>query len=438
MIIDGNKIAEEIKSGLAAEISGGGMKLSLDIVQVGNDPVSAKFIKRKENFAGDIGVETKLHNFPEEISTENLCRKIKEICDTKEKRGIIVQLPLPAHINTQDVLNVIPPEKDVDVLSAAATGYFTVGGDILPPVADAAKEILDRSDFKTKGKNAVVIGAGILVGKPSAIWLINQGASVSVLRSHTADIAKYTIEADIIISGVGKPGLIMPEMVKEGVIVIDAGTSFKNGKLAGDVCESVSKKASIFTPVPGGVGPLTVAMVFKNLIKLSKDRQIMNNLSIRRYKYSDKKIVWELHVNGINQTGTFVFNPELDSDLENIDDVYINNGGEFFVALLGGNVVGMGALKKIDGKTAEIKRMRVNPRYQRRGIGSEILKKLIKRAKLSGYERLILDSSVKRKAAHNLYEKYGFAEYKRDQKGDYGTIFFKLDLKGNQKDIILE
>ncbi|NOY35700.1 MAG: bifunctional 5,10-methylenetetrahydrofolate dehydrogenase/5,10-methenyltetrahydrofolate cyclohydrolase [bacterium] len=277
MIIDGKKIAEEIKIALKEEISGSGAKLTMDIIQVGDDAVSAKFVGRKEIFAGEIGVETKLRNFPESISGEDLRREIKKICGAGGGGGIIVQLPLPSHINTQDVLNVIPAEKDVDVLSAAAFGRFATGGDILPPVIGAVKEILDRSGFEIKGKNAAVIGAGILVGKPAAVWLINEGASVFVARSRTEDIAEYTREADIIISGAGKPNLITTEMVKGGAAVIDAGTAFKDGKpacpagrLAGDVHPEVAEKASIFTPVPGGVGPLTVAMVFRNLVELNK------------------------------------------------------------------------------------------------------------------------------------------------------------------------
>ncbi len=277
MVIDGKKISEEIKKELAAEISGAGMELALDIVQVGENAVSAKFIKRKEAFAREIGVEVKVHDFPEGISTEELGAEIKKICASpaggKEKGGIIVQLPLPPHIAAQNILDAIPLQKDVDVLSAAAMGRFAVGNPSvggLPPVVGAAKEILDRRGFEIKGKNAVVIGAGILVGKPAAIWLINQGASVFVLRSRTENMAKYTGDADIIISGAGKPGLITPEMVKEGVAVIDAGTSFKDGGIAGDVLPEVAEKASIFTPVPGGVGPLTVAMVFKNLVELNK------------------------------------------------------------------------------------------------------------------------------------------------------------------------
>lgn len=280
MLIDGKKIVEEIKNSLKEEISKSGKKLKLAIVQVGEDEVSKKFIERKVKFAEEIGVKTRLYNLPAEISTSQLRKKMAEICHIKENDGVILQLPLPKHINTQYVLNGIIPKKDVDVLSSRAfgdfvTGHPPAGGKILPPLVGVIKEIFERFKIDVMGKNVVVIGKGILVGKPIANYFINLGATVSVLNSQTPNPNSYTLMADIIISGVGKSHFIKPDMVRDGVIIIDAGTSSSTssgrlGSLVGDVDPSVEKKASLFTPVPGGVGPTTVAMVFKNLLVLSR------------------------------------------------------------------------------------------------------------------------------------------------------------------------
>ncbi|MFA4890474.1 MAG: bifunctional 5,10-methylenetetrahydrofolate dehydrogenase/5,10-methenyltetrahydrofolate cyclohydrolase [Candidatus Paceibacterota bacterium] len=273
MLIDGKKIAEEIKEELKKEIMAnppaGGLKLA--IVQVGENEISKKFVEKKVKFAEEIGVETELYNLPAEILTEELREKMVEICNDQKNNGVILQLPLPEHIDTQYVLDGIPVNKDIDVLSSNPP----TGGKILPPLVGVVKIIFEKYDIKPVGKNIVVIGRGILVGKPIANWLIDQGATVSVLNSKTPNPSDYTLIADVIISGVGKPGLIKPDMVKNGVVIIDAGTSPSTGsgqpaKLIGDFDPAVAEIASLFTPVPGGVGPLTVAMLFQNLVELSK------------------------------------------------------------------------------------------------------------------------------------------------------------------------
>jgi methylenetetrahydrofolate dehydrogenase (NADP+)/methenyltetrahydrofolate cyclohydrolase len=259
MLVDGKKLAEEIKTTL----KGDGLRLA--IVQVGDDEASKKFIERKEKFAKDISVETRVYNLSSDISTTELRKKMSEISHIEKNDGVILQLPLPSQINIQYVLNGIINSKDVDVLSSRSFGNFATGrSKILPPVVGAVKKIFEQYDVEIKNKNIVVVGAGKLVGMPVFVWLINQGATVSVVNEFTPDISKFTREADIIVSGAGKPGLIKPEMVKERVIIIDAGFP------VGDVDPAVAEKSSFFTPVPGGIGPLTVAMVFKNLIELNK------------------------------------------------------------------------------------------------------------------------------------------------------------------------
>jgi len=276
MLVDGKKISEEIKESLKQEIKRNQLKLKLAIVEVGSGEASDKFIERKIKFAEEIGVKTRIYKLSSDISNTQLRKKMAEINHIKENDGVILQLPLPSHIKTQYILNGITLKKDVDVLSSRAFGNFATGHfKVLPPVVGAIKIIFEKYNVDIKNKNIVVVGAGKLVGKPVAIWLINQGATVSVLNEFTSDLTEFIKKADIVISGAGKPGLISSEMVKDGVIIMDAGTT-KPGFVAtkpgffGDVDPDVKEKASLFTPVPGGIGPLTVAMVFKNLIELNK------------------------------------------------------------------------------------------------------------------------------------------------------------------------
>ncbi|MDP3784647.1 MAG: bifunctional 5,10-methylenetetrahydrofolate dehydrogenase/5,10-methenyltetrahydrofolate cyclohydrolase [bacterium] len=271
MIIDGKALAEKIKNSLKEEISRSGKKIRLAVVKIGSEAVTEKFLEQKKKFADEIGVDVRIYEIPEDISTNKLREKVSEIVHIKENDGIIIQLPLPERINTQSILDAIIPEKDPDVLSSKSWGKFSTGkSKILPPVVGAIKTIFEEYKVDIKGKNIVVVGAGRLVGKPVATWLLNEKATVMVIDENTPDASRFTLQADVIISGAGKPKLIGPDMVKEKVITIDCGTSESGGQVVGDIDPEVSKKAALFSPVPGGVGPLTVAMLFKNLIELSK------------------------------------------------------------------------------------------------------------------------------------------------------------------------
>ena len=277
MIIDGRKLAEEIKAELKAEVLGLNKKIRLAVVKVGGDKVTEKFLGEKKKFGSAVGIDVRIYELPENISTNQLREKLAEIVHIKENTGVIIQLPLPKQINTQYILDGVIPEKDPDMLSSKSIGLFVSGRNkILPPVVGAIKYIFDKNNVEVKGKKVTVIGAGRLVGKPVATWLMNQSAAVTVIDKNTKDISKFTKDADIIISGVGKPNLITPDMVKDGVVAIDCGTSTGSSDakseraLLGDFDPKVAEKASLFTPVPGGVGPLTVAMLFKNLVELTK------------------------------------------------------------------------------------------------------------------------------------------------------------------------
>ncbi len=183
-------------------------------------------------------------------------------------------MPLPKKFSQEVFLNLIPWKKDIDVLSSGALGKFYQGrSKVIPPTVDGILEILEGYKIRLKGKNVAVVGAGKLVGLPLSIELIRRKATISILNEFTKDPSSFTKRADILISGVGKPGLIRGDMVKRGVVIVDAGTKMVQGKLKGDVdFQSVSKKAGYITPVPGGVGPLTVACLLRNLVKLNLNR----------------------------------------------------------------------------------------------------------------------------------------------------------------------
>src|SRR3989344_1532190 len=270
-IIDGKKMAEEIKAELKTEVLKLDKKIRLAVVEVGKNPVTEKFLEQKKKFGSAVGVDVRMYELPETISTNQLRGKLAEIVHIKENTGVIIQLPLPKQINTQYILDAIIPDKDTDMLSSKSVGLFSSGrSKILPPVVGAIKYIFDKNNVGVKGKKVTVIGAGRLVGKPVATWLINQGAAMTIIDENIADPTLHTMDADIIISGAGKPNLITGDMVKEGVIAIDCGASESAGKLRGDFDPKVADKASLFSPVPGGVGPLMVAMLFKNLVELAK------------------------------------------------------------------------------------------------------------------------------------------------------------------------
>src|SRR3989344_5816737 len=250
MIINGKEISEKIKSSLREEIFASKKKIRLAVIKVADDAVTEKYLEVKKKFAETVGMDVRIYEVPKDISTNKLREKISEVIHIEENNGVIVQLPLPEGINAQYILDAIIPEKDPDVLSSKSWGKFSMGKNkILPPV---------------------VVGAGRLVGKPISTWLIEEGATVSVIDENTKNPEEYTKKADILISGVGKPKLITPDMVPDGFVAIDCGTSESSGQVMGDIDPAVAEKALIFAPVPGGVGPITIAVLFKNLFELSK------------------------------------------------------------------------------------------------------------------------------------------------------------------------
>ena len=269
MIIDGKKIAEEVLAEVKKEISDKNLNLSLGAVLVGDDPEFKKFVELKGKAAEKIGVSFTIYKFPASIEAEELKKNLQEIFEWSD--GVLVELPLPKHIDQQAILNEISIEKDVDVLSDEAQKLFYENkSKINPPAVEALRIVLEKQDIFLGGKKVAIFGQGILVGKPVAHWLERQGAEVYRIDEYTQDPEQYSLHADIVVSGVGKPGLIKDSMIKGGAVVIDYGYGKKDGKMMGDIdFKPVSKKASLTTPVPGGMGPVLVVAVLKNLIKLN-------------------------------------------------------------------------------------------------------------------------------------------------------------------------
>ncbi len=255
-IIDGRKIAEDIKNNLKNKVKG----LTLAVILVGKDPSSLIYIKQKEKLCQELKVNFKIYTLQEDTIEEKLIELLKTLNEDKKINGILIQLPLPKHINRDNILKEISPKKDADGFNS----------DLMPCTPKAILKILENENISLKDKKIVVVGQGFTVGQPLTKILKNKGYSVITCNSKTPNLKEVTKQADILITAVGKPQLITKDMVKKGVVVIDAGTSRINNKVVGDVdFESVKEIASKITPVPGGVGPVTVAMVLENLLILT-------------------------------------------------------------------------------------------------------------------------------------------------------------------------
>jgi len=271
MIIDGKKIASDIEAQVLRALTMHTEPPTLAIIVAGENPVTANFVRMKKTVAGRLNIPVIEHVFREEADTEILIERINTLNSDVRVKGIIVQLPLPSHVDTQKVLNSISLTKDVDVLSVEAMAAFRRGESrVLPPVAGAVQEILERANAQVAGHEALVLGNGRLVGQPVALLLRHLGARVTVIDQPISDLKEYTRESALIVSGVGQPGLITNTMLAHGTMLIDAGTSEVAGKLCGDIDASCVEGAALFTPVPGGVGPITIAMIFKNLCMLNR------------------------------------------------------------------------------------------------------------------------------------------------------------------------
>ena len=278
-IIDGKKTAQEIRSELKREIQNLKIKPELRVILVGNNPASQIYVKNKEKYASEVGIKSETIRLPEDITEEKLLKQIKKLNKDKHINGILVQLPLPLHINEFSVINAIAPEKDVDGFTIYNKGLLSIGKPALTPCTPLGIiELLKQYKVNIASKNAVVIGRSNIVGKPMAQLLLNEDATVTICHSKTKNLAEITANADILISAVGKPKFIGKKYVKKGATVIDVAMNrdTKNNRWVGDVdFDNVSKVAKFITPVPGGVGPMTIAMLLKNTVQAYKIQKKM-------------------------------------------------------------------------------------------------------------------------------------------------------------------
>jgi len=259
MIIDGRTIASEILKGVREGMS---REAVVRAVTVSPTPATESYLSIKAARAKEAGMHLEVVRLTEDATNEEVMEAVARAgCD-----AVIVQLPLPEHLDEKKILDSIPEARDADVLSSMAYARFVIdeAGALLPPVVAAVAEILERANVSLGGKGVAVIGQGRLVGKPCTSWLMNQGAEVMVVTRESGDLSILT-EAQIIMTGAGSPGLIRPEHLSEGVVLIDAGTSESGGAIVGDMDPACASRASVFTPVPGGVGPIAVACLFRNV-----------------------------------------------------------------------------------------------------------------------------------------------------------------------------
>ena len=279
-IIDGKRLAQEIRQEIAREVEllkkERDITPGLAVILVGDDPASHAYVKMKAKACKEAGIYSITHEMPESISQSEIEETIVMMNRNPNIDGILVQLPLPEHIDATKILELIDPAKDVDGFHPYNFGRLMTGLDgFVPCTPLGVMEMLEAYGIDPKGKDACVVGASNIVGKPMAALLLNAFATVDICHIYTRDLAEHTKRADILVVGVGKAGLITEEMVKEGAVVVDIGINrLEDGSLVGDVdYENVAPKCSYITPVPGGVGPMTIAMLLKNTLKAAKERK---------------------------------------------------------------------------------------------------------------------------------------------------------------------
>lgn len=275
-IIDGKKISTEVKEELKQKVAAEGLEVTLAVIQVGNDPASTVYVGNKKKACEYIGIRSLAYELPEETTEEELLNLVRDLNAREDVHGILVQLPLPAHINEDKVIQTISPLKDVDGFHPQSVGALSIGQKGFVSCTPAGViELLKRSDVEIEGKECVIVGRSNIVGKPMALLMLRENATVTICHSRTQNLKAVTKRADILIVAIGKPKFIDDSYVKDGAVVIDVGIHRdENNKLCGDVdFASVEPKASAITPVPGGVGPMTIAMLMNNCVEAKRREQ---------------------------------------------------------------------------------------------------------------------------------------------------------------------
>lgn len=271
-IINGTAVAATIRSQSkqrVLELAARGIQPGLAVILVGNDPASLVYVRNKIRACSEVGIRSVQYDFAADVTAEVVISTIEKLNADTTIHGILVQLPLPSHFASNQVLRSISAEKDVDGFHLYNVGGLVVGDTVFPPCTPfGVVKLMEHEGISIEGKNVVVVGASNIVGKPMALMLMQRDATVCICHAKTRDLAQFTILADILVVAAGKPNLILAQMVKTGAVVIDVGINrLSDGRLVGDVdFEGVRKKASYITPVPGGVGPMTVTMLMVNTI----------------------------------------------------------------------------------------------------------------------------------------------------------------------------
>jgi methylenetetrahydrofolate dehydrogenase (NADP+)/methenyltetrahydrofolate cyclohydrolase len=277
-IIDGKAVAREIQAEIKEEVDGlkrrWGMVPGLGVVLVGDDPASHLYVKNKEKACKEVGIRSEEHLLPASVSERDILSLIQKLNRDEKIHGILVQLPLPAHVRAERVLNAVAPQKDIDGFHPVNQGLLLAGGEGFRPCTPMGiMKLLDSVGCDPKGKNATVVGRSNIVGKPVAIMLLERHATVTICHSRTAQLKDEVGRADIVVAAIGKAAMIRGDWIKPGAVVIDVGINrLPSGKLAGDVeFETAKERASYITPVPGGVGPMTICMLLFNTLRAAKE-----------------------------------------------------------------------------------------------------------------------------------------------------------------------
>ena len=277
-ILSGKVVSARVKEGLKKEVeelNGKGKRTGLAVVLVGEDPASKVYVRNKEKACEEIGIYSEMHKLPEETTEEELLSLIDKLNKDDNIDGILVQLPLPKHLDDKVIINNIRADKDVDAFHPVNVGKIMIGDyDFLPCTPAGIMELIYESSVEVDGKECVVIGRSNIVGKPMSMLLLHENGTVTTCHSHTKDLPEVTRRADILVAAVGIATFVKADMVKSGAVVIDVGMNRdENGKLCGDVdFDAVQPVAGAITPVPGGVGPMTIAMLMRNTVTASKNK----------------------------------------------------------------------------------------------------------------------------------------------------------------------
>ena len=274
-LIDGKLVSAAVKErvkGEVAKLKEQGISVGLAVILVGEDPASKIYVANKKKACEDLGIKSYEYVLPADTTEEELLALVKTLNEEKNINGILCQLPLPKGLDDQTVINAISPEKDVDAFHPSNVGKIMIGDyDFVPCTPAGVMEMLSYYNISPEGKECVVIGRSNIVGKPMSMLLLHKNGTVTTCHSRTANLKEVTLRADILVAAVGRANFVTADMVKEGAVVIDVGMNRADGKLCGDVdFDAVKEKASYITPVPGGVGPMTIAMLMQNTLTAAK------------------------------------------------------------------------------------------------------------------------------------------------------------------------